>query len=757
MATTEELIRQAQILPLSAESDDKCVIDPETREITVPERYRLLGVESDEKVERIEFRCPKIVGDSINLSQLQIRVNYQNANGEKDQYIVTDLESDIENITFSWLLSRKVTAYQGEVRFIICAVKISGESITNEWNTTLAEAQVLQGLEVDTPEPSEEQSDVIAQLLQIMKDTSDQAVEAVEFAETTAKQTIQDYTNQMKATIPEDYTDLVQKVDILERTKAPAIHQTAAGNPITLTDAAEGTPVVDFAMDGKTEQVQTTGAQLFDASNIATKTQGNVTITNNGDGSFTVTGSGTLTQQMYTNADITGYAAKQLFKAGRVKLSQSNINPYCYMSFRNSDDILGDVDSKSHQYFDLTDDMINSDGFYVRFGFMGKEGENIVSGTMKPMIYIDGDGTWEPYTGGHPSPSPEYPQEIVNAGKYNEDTQKWEHEVSVGGANLINILEAKTPQGEVPSNITNNGFDLENSDSNSSGRIVYIPVDLKKGKQYVIKIKADSKVSTYLPGLNQYGIKYGSAFIPKDNTNKIALYVDRDVYGTFSVSDIMLNEGSEPLPYESYRTPQNVLIQSERPLTKWDRLEKRNGQWGWVFKSGTKRLTGDKTEPFTIYNNPAASQDNVGFVLTISDMLPNARMDGYCNNFIPINTPAVTYPSEGVTFGPNSRDFYVLMLKSRGITDVESFNTWLKAHNMTIWYPTAEETFVPLTEPEQSALEALTTYFPTTIITNDADCEMEIEYVADTKKYIDDKFAELAQNLAATQNTLLEV
>ena len=67
MATTEELIRQAQILPLSAESDDKCVIDPETREITVPERYRLLGVESDEKVERIEFRCPKIVGDSICL------------------------------------------------------------------------------------------------------------------------------------------------------------------------------------------------------------------------------------------------------------------------------------------------------------------------------------------------------------------------------------------------------------------------------------------------------------------------------------------------------------------------------------------------------------------------------------------------------------------------------------------------------------------------------------------------------------------
>lgn len=193
MATTEELIRQAQILPLSVESDEKCMIDPETREIMVPETYQLLGVESDEKAERIEFQCPKIVGDNINLSQLQIRVNFQNANGEKDQYIVTDLESDIENITFSWLLSRKVTAYKGEVRFIVCAVKISGETITNEWNTTVATAEVLEGLEVDTPSPTEQESDVIAQLLQIMKDTSDQAVEAVEAAEKAGIESLQEF------------------------------------------------------------------------------------------------------------------------------------------------------------------------------------------------------------------------------------------------------------------------------------------------------------------------------------------------------------------------------------------------------------------------------------------------------------------------------------------------------------------------------------------------------------------------------------
>lgn len=186
--TAEELLAQmeSEIMPLSVESPDKCVIDPESREIVIPETYQILGVESDEKVERIEFECPKIVGDNIDLSKLQIRINYQNANGDKDQYIVEDVETNGDNIEFSWLLSRKVTMYRGTVNFVVCAVKVSGETIRNEWNTTLATSQVLEGLEVDTPEPTEEQSDVIAQLMQLVQNTSEQAVTAVQEAEAEA-------------------------------------------------------------------------------------------------------------------------------------------------------------------------------------------------------------------------------------------------------------------------------------------------------------------------------------------------------------------------------------------------------------------------------------------------------------------------------------------------------------------------------------------------------------------------------------------
>lgn len=191
--TAEELLAQmeSEIMPLSVESPDKCVIDPESREIVIPETYQILGVESDEKVERIEFQCPKIVGDNIDLSQLQIRVNYQNAGSEKDQYIVDDVATDGDNITFSWLLSRKVTTYRGTVQFIVCAVKVSGSTITNEWNTALAESEVLEGLEVDDPIPSEEQSDVIAQLIEMMNDTYNKSNQALNAAESIISEQLQ--------------------------------------------------------------------------------------------------------------------------------------------------------------------------------------------------------------------------------------------------------------------------------------------------------------------------------------------------------------------------------------------------------------------------------------------------------------------------------------------------------------------------------------------------------------------------------------
>lgn len=166
----EQMLADASAAKLSGAartaSDELLIIDPETRQIAVPENF-LLGVESDQNVERVRFQCPKIVGDNIDLSKLHIYVNYQNANQEVSSYWCQDVEVEGDNITFSWLVSRAATMYQGETIFIVCAKKSDEEgNLINEWNTTIPDhgGIVLEGLEPD-PRLEQQYPDVIEQIL----------------------------------------------------------------------------------------------------------------------------------------------------------------------------------------------------------------------------------------------------------------------------------------------------------------------------------------------------------------------------------------------------------------------------------------------------------------------------------------------------------------------------------------------------------------------------------------------------------------
>lgn len=144
-----------------------CTVDDDTRLVTVPEKYKKLGVESDEKAKRIWFRFPKLVGNNgVDLSAIGVRVNFRNANGDGDIYIVEDLTTDGDYVTFSWELTRKVTEYKGHVSFVVCAVKSATDGTTkNEWNTTLnKECEVLEGLEV-SEQITQENPDIIEYIL----------------------------------------------------------------------------------------------------------------------------------------------------------------------------------------------------------------------------------------------------------------------------------------------------------------------------------------------------------------------------------------------------------------------------------------------------------------------------------------------------------------------------------------------------------------------------------------------------------------
>ena len=167
--TLEEALEASGAEPVN----DIFLINPETRTITVPETEKIFGVSHDGNTERKHFRCPKVVGDNIDLSTMHLYINYQNANGDKYPYLVEDVQTDGGYITFSWLIGPDVVAYKGQVKFIVCAKK--GDGAIPEWNTTLAEGTVLEGLEA-ADDVVARNPDIIEQMLTLLKNVSDEPV-----------------------------------------------------------------------------------------------------------------------------------------------------------------------------------------------------------------------------------------------------------------------------------------------------------------------------------------------------------------------------------------------------------------------------------------------------------------------------------------------------------------------------------------------------------------------------------------------------
>lgn len=199
MATALDLLMDTkEDVNLLSEESDICTIDAKTRAIFVPSTIVVGGVQSDKNAERIKFSCPKIVGDNLDLSKFSVRINFENVSSVdfnvsiKDQYICDDVAVDGENVTFSWLIGRNAARYMGTVRFIVCAVKTDSDSnISVEWNTTIAEVPVLEGIEIDQPQIGQEEKDVINQLLELTKNTSAEAVQNVNSAKEQAIKNIQ--------------------------------------------------------------------------------------------------------------------------------------------------------------------------------------------------------------------------------------------------------------------------------------------------------------------------------------------------------------------------------------------------------------------------------------------------------------------------------------------------------------------------------------------------------------------------------------
>lgn len=146
MATVDELLAAE-----TTESDDELsfLIDEHLRIITVPERGVVLGVEGDKDVNRVRFRMNRYYHGS-DLSSFQIRINYQNADGEVNYFTVSEKTVDTDTFSFAWVVAADAVMTKGTVLFVVnCFTTDSSGVVQKAYHTTLGAASVLEGLEVD--------------------------------------------------------------------------------------------------------------------------------------------------------------------------------------------------------------------------------------------------------------------------------------------------------------------------------------------------------------------------------------------------------------------------------------------------------------------------------------------------------------------------------------------------------------------------------------------------------------------------------
>lgn len=146
MATVDELLAAE-----TTESDDELsfLIDEHLRIITVPERGVVLGVEGDKDVNRVRFRMNRYYHGS-DLSSFQIRINYQNADGEANYFTVSEKTVDTDTFSFVWVVAADAVMTKGIVLFVVnCFTTDSSDVVQKAYHTTLGAASVLEGLEVD--------------------------------------------------------------------------------------------------------------------------------------------------------------------------------------------------------------------------------------------------------------------------------------------------------------------------------------------------------------------------------------------------------------------------------------------------------------------------------------------------------------------------------------------------------------------------------------------------------------------------------
>lgn len=129
--------------------EPRFLIDANSRTIQIPSEFSFLGVKGDHKAETIYFEIDRFF-DSEDLSQHTCIVQFVNESNE-GIYPVTqmDVTSCDGKIIFGWTIENCSTIVPGKIDFSIRFYTIENGYYTYNWNSLVANSNILDTLDVN--------------------------------------------------------------------------------------------------------------------------------------------------------------------------------------------------------------------------------------------------------------------------------------------------------------------------------------------------------------------------------------------------------------------------------------------------------------------------------------------------------------------------------------------------------------------------------------------------------------------------------
>lgn len=492
------------------------------------------------------------------------------------------------------------------------------------------------------------------------------------------------------------------------------ITATITGRRIVLEKCAGG-KLRGLILYGKSTQVTTTGAQLFEPISDSLNLNGVViTFGKNGE-KIVVSGTAVLSQEIQISKPI------QMQAGEKYVLTLDEVHYFENIWLQGNGVRFGwSGKNTANKVIITVPDSIAERTDCAMYASV-KEGE-ACNFTINHLMLNAGDTAlpWEPYTGGKPSPSPDYPQEIVSAGEDGSVT------VKVTGRNILDMRNSKESVANSGVTYTRNAdysFTRTGTATEALGNVwmaggylVKPKADLSnvfcvllKGVKYSIK---DCVLLTVSPAGNVLAAR-NENFVPTQDMYITGVRNENFIVGE-TYNDIVypaVYVGEKALQYEPYRE-QLLTIPTPNglpgiPVTSGGNYTDENGQQ-WIcdeldFERGVYRRRIKHAN--VVFYKTASSSTHGGYRHMAVDIknLSSEYTECMCN--IATYSKDTANGKEGIRA---SGGYNALVLYYENLT-----NDTVPAN---VAYILSDPIETPLSETDIAAYRALSIYDPTTVV-----------------------------------------